>query len=90
MSFILTLDAGTTGIKCAAFTREGDCMASAVAAYQTRYPTLGWAQQRPEEQLDAAVRTIREVLARIPVESQKTRDITGRASDRSHRSPDPS
>ncbi len=77
MAYILTLDAGTTGIKCAAFTRVGRMLDSAVAAYPTRFPELGWAQQRPAEQLEAAVRAIREALERLPAGGCEALVFTG-------------
>ena len=48
-SYILTLDAGTTGVKCAAFDREGGALFECVESYPTRYPAPGWAEQQPEE-----------------------------------------
>lgn len=60
--YILTLDAGTTGVKCAAFDRSGTALSSHVEAYPTYYPAPGWAQQRPEEQLSASLRAISAVL----------------------------
>ena len=54
-AYILTLDAGTTGVKCAAFSPKGEAACSAVEAYPTYYPFSGWAQQKPGEQLDAAL-----------------------------------
>ena len=66
MQYILTLDAGTTGVKCAAFTREGQALASRVEAYPTRYPAPGWAQQDPEEVLAASLRAIGAVLEAAP------------------------
>ena len=77
MAYILTLDAGTTGVKCAAFTREGLMLDSAVAAYPTRFPELGWAQQRPKEQLEASVQAIRELNARIPADGCEALVFTG-------------
>ena len=77
MAYILTLDAGTTGVKCAAFTREGLMLDSAVAAYPTRFPELGWAQQRPAEQLEASVQAIRELLNRIPAGNCEALVFTG-------------
>ena len=62
---ILTLDAGTTGVKCAAFNREGEARFSCVEGYQTYYPFAGWAQQRPREQMEAALRAIRRAVAHI-------------------------
>lgn len=66
MQYILTLDAGTTGVKCAAFTREGKALCSRVEGYPTRYPAPGWAQQNPEEQLAAVTRALRAVLEQVP------------------------
>ena len=65
-SYILTLDAGTTGVKCAAFTREGKALGSRVEAYPTYYPAPGWSQQKPEEQLSASLRAIRGVTEQLP------------------------
>ena len=67
MKYILTLDAGTTGVKCAAFTRDGSSLFSTVVTYPTRYPALGWAQQKPEEQATASVRAIRSEIGRAHV-----------------------
>lgn len=67
-AYILTLDAGTTGVKCAAFSPKGEAACSAVEAYPTYYPFSGWAQQKPGEQLDAALRAIRIVLEKVPAE----------------------
>ena len=62
MEYILTLDAGTTGIKCSAFSREGEALNSHAEDYPTRYPCPGWAQQEPETQVSAALRAIARVL----------------------------
>ena len=67
-AYILTLDAGTTGVKCAAFSPKGEAACSAVEAYPTYYPFSGWAQQKPGEQLNAALRAIRIVLEKVPAE----------------------
>lgn len=64
-SVILTLDAGTTGVKCAAFTRTGEAKFSCVEAYPTYFPRAGWAQQKPDEQLDAVLRALQKTLAHV-------------------------
>lgn len=66
MKYILTLDAGTTGVKCAAFDREGRALCSHVEGYPTHYPAPGWSQQTPDEQVAASLRAIREVLKTAP------------------------
>ena len=42
--FILTLDAGTTGMKCTLFARDGEAVGSAVAPYSVDMPRPGWAE----------------------------------------------
>lgn len=64
-AFLLTLDAGTTGVKCAAFSPSGNALFSHAEAYPTYYPQPGWAQQKPEEQLQAALRAIRLTLEHV-------------------------
>lgn len=59
---ILTCDAGTTGVKASAFTREGAAFASEVRAYPTIYPHSGWAQQRPDDVLAATADAIRVIV----------------------------
>ena len=65
---ILTLDAGTTGIKCSAFTKDGMARFSCVEGYKTYYLAAGWAQQKPEEQLQAAIKAISFTLAHVHAE----------------------
>lgn len=62
MQYILTLDAGTTGIKCAAFNREGERLFSHVEGYPTHYWQPGWAEQAPADQANASIRAIRRAL----------------------------
>ncbi|MBQ6231956.1 MAG: hypothetical protein IJJ80_00445 [Clostridia bacterium] len=77
MKYILTLDAGTTGVKCAAFTRDGSSLFSTVVTYPTRYPALGWAQQKPEEQATASVQAIRSALEHLPAGDCEALVFTG-------------
>lgn len=62
---ILTLDAGTTGVKCAVFRKDASCVFHRTESYPTLYPRPGWAQQRPGDILDAAVRAIRAALETV-------------------------
>lgn len=74
---ILTLDAGTTGVKCAAFTREGEACFSCVEGYPTYYPAPGWSQQKPAEQLAASLRAIRSTLAHVSAQDVCALVFTG-------------
>lgn len=77
MALILTLDAGTTGVKCAAFTREGTAQFSCVEGYKTYFPASGWAQQRPQEQLAAALRAIARTLEAVSAQDVDALVFTG-------------
>lgn len=59
---ILTLDAGTTGLKCSLMTPSGELLASAVSAYGVDMPAPGWAQQPVAWFIDAAVDAVRQAL----------------------------
>lgn len=61
-SYILTLDAGTTGVKCAAFDRKGEALFECGESYPTRYPAPGWAEQQPREVLAASLTGIRKAV----------------------------
>ncbi len=62
---ILTLDAGTTGVKCAVFRKDASSVFSRTESYPTLYPHPGWAQQRPADILEAAVRAVRAALESV-------------------------
>ena len=74
---ILTLDAGTTGIKGAVFREDGASAFSRVESYGTAYPRPGWAQQDPDEILAAAVRVIRAALEAVPADRIAALVFTG-------------
>ena len=74
---ILTLDAGTTGVKCSAFDKGGMAAFSCVEGYRTYYPASGLAQQKPREQLDASLRAIGRTLAKVPAQDVCALVFTG-------------
>ncbi|HML48363.1 MAG TPA: FGGY family carbohydrate kinase, partial [Clostridia bacterium] len=51
---ILTLDAGTTGLKATLFDLEGKALAAAVSPYPVHFPRCEWAEQPCETILRAA------------------------------------
>lgn len=59
---ILTLDAGTTGLKCTLFTERGEAQRVAVAPYEVELPAPGWAQQPALWFIGAAIDAVQEVL----------------------------
>jgi len=58
---IVGLDLGTTLGKASAFTLDGTAVASAEQAITTYRPQSGWAEQNPQEWLQAII----EVLAKL-------------------------
>lgn len=60
---ILTLDAGTSGLKCSVFAHDGSLVCATVAEYPTYFPKEGMAEQKPAEILksvDAALKILGE------------------------------
>ncbi len=47
MQTILTMDAGTSGLKCSLFDISGALIKATVSEYPTYYPKDGWAEQKP-------------------------------------------
>lgn len=60
---ILTLDAGTTGLKCTLFEPDGTARKMAVATYGVELPYPGWAQQPAPWFTAAAIEGVSIVLA---------------------------
>lgn len=61
---ILSLDVGTSGIKCALFTTSGELLDSVTVPYKTYYPFKGWAEQNSDDFWDGAVKGVRELTAK--------------------------
>lgn len=59
---LLTLDAGTTGLKCSLFDREGALCASSVSEYSVELPHPGWAQQPATWLIHAAIDGVSRVM----------------------------
>src|ERR1700736_5674116 len=62
MSFVLSLDEGTTSARAALYDREGRRIGMAAIPFASEYPHTGWVEQDAGEiwrsQLDAALRLI--------------------------------
>lgn len=62
---ILTLDAGTTGLKCNIFNARGEALCTVRRSYGTNYPRHNWAEQHPDIIMDAVFGGIRELLEQV-------------------------
>ena len=58
--FILSLDAGTTGVRAILFDKEATVIAQAYETIPTRYPEPGWIEQDPEGLFEASLKVMRE------------------------------
>ena len=63
MEYLIGVDLGTSGTKTVLFDRTGAVAASATVEYPLYQPQNGWAEQDPADWWNAAVQTIRQVLA---------------------------
>ncbi|MBR3927662.1 MAG: hypothetical protein IKJ65_01515 [Clostridia bacterium] len=62
MNTILTMDAGTSGLKCSLFDVSGALIKATVSEYPTDYPKDGWAEQKAEDFI-SAVQSAMKILA---------------------------
>ncbi len=69
MSNLIGFDIGTTSARCLLINKSGKLIASSTKEYGMEIPGPGWAQQNPEDWWDAAVCTVREVLAKSGINS---------------------
>ena len=67
---ILTLDAGTSGVKCSLFDEKCALVKAERADYGTEFPRPGWSEQAPEPIFEAACGAIRRLL-----EARDPRDV---------------
>lgn len=63
MKYLIGIDLGTSGTKTVLFEAAGLGVASATLEYPMYQPKNGWAEQDPDDWVDAAFKTIKKVLA---------------------------
>lgn len=74
---LIGIDVGTSGAKCIVMDESGSVLASSVQEYPLFTPRPGWAEQEPEDWWNAAVRGLREILAKVPKEALKAVSFSG-------------
>jgi xylulokinase len=67
MGYVIGADVGSQSVKALLMSADGTEVAAASAPCAISLPAPGWAEQRPEEWIDALARTVREVRARAGV-----------------------
>lgn len=63
-------DIGTSHTKAVAVNVKGEVLSQSSAAYDILKPQNNWAEQNPEVWLEAAVRTLSQVIAKIPAKEE--------------------
>ena len=61
--YVLTIDAGTTSIRCILFDRMDDIVSMSQRPITQYYPEPGWVEQDPMELIDLVRRTISECMS---------------------------
>ena len=67
MSYLLSLDQGTTSSRATLFTPEGVALGSAARTFAQHYPKPGWVEHDPQEIWEGELACLKEVLAAISV-----------------------
>ena len=67
MEYVIGVDLGTSGTKTVLFDRNGQTIAASTVEYPLYQPFNGWAEQEPEDWVNAAFTTIRDVLEKSQV-----------------------
>lgn len=71
MPYLLGIDVGTSGTKTILVDHRGKLVGKAVGEYPLYSPRPGWTEQEPEDWWQATVATVREVLAKTGVKSDR-------------------
>ncbi|HJN26703.1 MAG TPA: FGGY family carbohydrate kinase [Candidatus Latescibacteria bacterium] len=66
--YLLGIDGGTESLRAAIFDLEGELLASAATAYDTQFPTPGWAEQDPRDWWRALGQSVRTVVDKACVD----------------------
>ena len=77
MARILTLDAGTSSVKCSLFDDEGRILGARSAAYPTYHPQNGYSEQNGGDVLSAAISAVKELTSALGGNEVDCIGITG-------------
>ena len=76
MKYLLGVDLGTSGTKTVLFDEQGKAIAAQTIEYPLYQPKNGWAEQDPLDWYNAAVNSIKGVLAQSKIDPH---DVAGLA-----------
>jgi xylulokinase len=75
MSYLLGIDIGTSGTKTVLFDEAGQAIASSLKEYPMYQPSVGWAEQDPEDWWVATCTSIREVIEKSNVKPEEIKGV---------------
>ena len=62
----LVIDIGSSSLRVVAFSLTGQIIASEKLSYETFYPSLGWAEQNPNDWIDSTLRALTRLMRTLP------------------------
>lgn len=74
MSYMMSLDQGTTSSRCILFDKRGNICASAQKEFKQIYPQPGWVEHDPDEIWSTTLEVSRDAMAKLGVSAE---DIAG-------------
>ncbi|MBI4243263.1 MAG: glycerol kinase GlpK [Planctomycetes bacterium] len=73
---VISIDAGTTGIRTMAFRKNGTVSAKSYSEFSQIYPQPGWVEHNPIEIWNVAKKTIQDVIEQVGIENIVSIGIT--------------
>jgi glycerol kinase len=75
VSYLLSIDQGTTSSRATLYSAKGEGLAAAARSFPQHYPKPGWVEHDPQEIWESAVASLKEVLALGAVPASKLAGI---------------
>ena len=75
MSYLLSIDQGTTSSRATLFTPNGEALATAARPFSQHYPKPGWVEHDPQEIWQGQLACIEEVLAAAAIPASRIAGI---------------
>ncbi len=74
-TFVIAHDVGTSSIKTALISNQGEVVAHATAGYSLTYPHPGWVEQNPEDYWNGAVVNTRKIIEDSGIDKNSLKGI---------------
>ncbi len=74
--YVIGIDAGTMGVRCVIFDLKGNEVSSAYFETPTVYPKPGWVEQRAEDVIDLAYKSVAKAISKNNVDASEIISIS--------------